>query len=70
MKHKLINFDWIVEVGLSPSKKNCVICFIESPLKLMKDAFYFILKALFIIKIFKFLSWLFDQLGKTAWLER
>ena len=28
----------------------------ESPLKMMKDAFYFILKALFVLKIFKFLS--------------
>ena len=28
----------------------------ESPLKMMKDAFYFILKALFGLKIFKFLS--------------
>ena len=25
--------------GLSPSKKICVICFIESPLKMMKNAF-------------------------------
>ena len=44
------------KVGLSPSKQICVICFIESPLKMMKSAFYFILKALFILKIFKFLS--------------
>ena len=28
----------------------------ESPLKVMKNAFYFILKALFVIKIFQFLS--------------
>ena len=28
----------------------------ESPLKIMKIAFYFILKALFVIKIFKFLK--------------
>ena len=41
-------------------KKNCVIYFIESPLKMMKNAFYFILKALFVLKIFKFLSSLFD----------
>ena len=27
-------------------KKNCVICFIESPLKMVKNAFYFILKLL------------------------
>ena len=45
-----------LKVGLSPSKKNCVVGFIESPLKIMKNAFYFILKALFILKIFKFLS--------------
>ena len=37
-------------------KKNCVIYFIESPLKMMKNAFYFILKALFVLKIFELLS--------------
>ena len=31
----------------------------EIPLKMMKNAFYFTLKALFVLKIFKFLSWLF-----------
>ena len=36
----------------------------------MKNAFYFILKALFVLKIFKFLSWLFGHAEKTAWLER
>ena len=30
----------------------------ESPLKMMKNAFYFILKAIFVLKIFKCLSWL------------
>ena len=29
---------------------------IESPLKIMKNIFYFTLKALFVLKIFKFLS--------------
>ena len=42
--------------GFSSFKKNCVICFIERPLKMMKNAFYFILKAFFVLKIFKFLS--------------
>ena len=28
----------------------------ESPLKMMKNTFYFTLKALFVLKIFKFLS--------------
>ena len=42
--------------GLSPSKKFILICFNESSLKMMKNAFYFILKALFILKIFKFVA--------------
>ena len=29
----------------------------------MKNAFYFILKALFVLKIFRFLSWLFGHVG-------
>ena len=36
----------------------------ESTLKRMKNAFYFILKALFVLKIFKFLSWLFHHVAK------
>ena len=36
----------------------------ESPLKMMKNAFYFTSKALFILKIFKFLSWLFGHVAK------
>ena len=55
-----------LKVGLSPSKKICFICLIESPLKMMKNAFYFILKALFVLKIFKFLSRLFGHVEKTA----
>ena len=47
-----------------------LICLIESPLKMMKNVFYFMLKALFVLKIFKFLSGLFGHVGKTAWLER
>ena len=35
----------------------------------MKNAFYFILKALFVLKIFKFLSQLFGHAEKTTWLE-
>ena len=59
-----------IKVGLSPSKTGCVICLVESPLKVMKNAFYFILKALFVLKIFKLLSQLFGHVGKTVWLER
>ena len=35
-------------------KKFCFICFIESPLQMMKNAFYFILKALFILEVLNF----------------
>ena len=49
----LLNFyTWIHDS--KPSKKTHVIWFIESPLKMIKNAFYFILKALFVLNIFKF----------------
>ena len=63
----LLIFSW-VKVGSSTSKKK-FICLNHSPSKMMKNAFYFILKALFVLKIFKFLSWLFGHLEKTPWLE-
>ena len=46
------------------------ICFNESPSNMMKNAFYFMLKALFFPKIFEFLSQLFGHVEKTALLER
>ena len=33
----------------------------ESPLKIMKNAFYFTSKAHFVLKVFRFLSWLFGH---------
>ena len=42
----------------------------ESPWILMKNAFYFILKASSVLKIFKFLSWLFGHVEKMVWLEK
>ena len=50
--------------------KKIVVCFIKSPLKMMKNVFYFVLEALFVLKVFKFLSWHFGHVRKTAWLER
>ena len=50
-------------------KKFLFLSFNESPLKMMKNAFYFILKALFPIKIFKFLSRHFGHVEGT-YLER
>ena len=58
-----------LNVGISPLKKSCVIYLIESPLKMIKNA-YFILKSLIVLLIFKFLSRFFGHSGKTDLLER
>ena len=50
--------------------KYVFICFNESPLKMMRYAFYFTLKAPFVPKIFKASSWLFGHVEKIVWLER
>ena len=42
---------------------------IESPLKMMKNAFYFTSKAFFVLKVFKFLSWLFGHVAKQLDLK-
>ena len=49
--------------------KNC-FSFNESPLKMLKNAFYFIFKGLFVLKIINVLSWLFGHVEKVTWLER
>ena len=36
----------------------------RSPIKMMKNAFYFNLKVFLVVKIFNFLSWLFDHVKK------
>ena len=50
--------------------KNSFICFNKSSLKMMKNAFYSTLKALFALEIFIFLSWIFGHVEKTTWLEK
>ena len=50
-------------------KNICAICFNDGSSKMMKNAFYFILKAIFVLKIFRFLSWIFGHVEKTVWLE-
>ena len=47
-------------------KKVFIIYFNDCPSKMMKNSFYFILKALFVLKIFNFLSRLFGHVEKTA----
>ena len=53
-----------LKVGLLPSRKIGFICLNESPLKGMKNAFYFTLKALFVLKIFKFFPDFLGRVGK------
>ena len=66
-----MNSNFVIEVGLSPSKKKIFfIYFNDIPSKMMKNTFYLILKALFVLKISKFLSWLLEHVEKTTWLER
>ena len=45
-----------LKVALSHSEKDLFIIFNERPLKVMKNAFYLILKALFVLNIFRFLT--------------
>ena len=45
----------IAKVGFFPFKKNYFICFNESPLRMMQNAFYFILKAFFVLNIYEVL---------------
>ena len=60
-KFKYLNS--VLKVRLSPSKK---VCFNRRPLKKMKNVFYFMLKTLSALKIFKFLSCLFWSSRKSV----
>ena len=66
----LVEFAPAVKSDSHLPKRFFIICFTDSPSKLMKNAFYFILKVLFVLKIFKLLSWLFGHVEKSAGLER
>ena len=45
-------------------QKNIFAFFIESPLEMMKNTFYFMLKVLFVLEIFSFLSRFFGFVEK------
>ena len=62
-KYQLFGICPAFKVGLSPFKKKFVIYFIKSPLKVMRNVFYFILKDPSVLKILKFLSWIFGHRG-------
>ena len=51
---------------INRSYQKVFICFIQSSLKITKNAFYFILKTLFVLMIFKFFSSLFGHVEEAA----
>ena len=53
-----------VKVRLSCSKKFVLVYFNGSSLKVIKNAFHFMLTALFVLEIFVFSYWRFDYLEK------
>ena len=54
----------LLKIGLSSSKKVIFVRFNDRPLKMMKNVFYFMLKALLFLEIYTFLSWLFGNVDK------
>ena len=64
-------YPWIwIKVGLLLSKRLCAICLIESPLEMVKNAYYFVLKALFVLKIFKFFATTFWSWRKNCLIKK
>ena len=53
--------------SLKAHSKAQTIFGIWKPFKKMKNGFYFTWKAYFILKIFKFLSWVFGHVGKCLY---
>ena len=66
MQSVLYSFLLDKEKSESQLPKKIVLFGNESPLKMLKNTFYSILKALFVFKIFKLLSSLFGHVEKTA----
>ena len=61
-------FLWKYFFGLLSSKKNLCYLLDWKPFKNDEKCFFFILKTLFVPKIFMFLPWLFGHVGKMTWL--
>ena len=70
LQHLLQNFNSIDGISSEAPAMDLFKVFIESPLKMIKNAFYSILKAFFVLKIFKFLYRIFSHVKRTAWLQR
>ena len=51
-------------------RKKLFYLFQWKPFKMLKSTFYFIFKALFVLKIFKFLPWLFGHKEKNSSIRK
>ena len=60
----------VLKLGSHLPKKIFFASLVESPLKMMENAFYFILKALFILNVFQFLIWLFVHVEKYGLIRK
>ena len=55
----------VLEVGFKDALTGLTQCLAtENPLKVIKNAFYFTSKAFFVLKVFRFLTWLFGHVSK------
>ena len=61
---RVLSYRGLLKVELSPFTVVVFIYFKESSIKILKNAFYFMLKALFLLEIFNFLSLLFVYVEK------
>ena len=60
--------NWAVKTGIKAALSSLrQFLAIESPLKMMKNAFYFTLKARQVLKIFNFLSWICANVEKELY---
>ena len=58
------SLEFYLRVLLAHSKVSTFLQFFGKPFKNDKKAFYFTLETLFVLKIFKYLPWLFGHVGK------
>ena len=59
---------FLLKSGSHFPKKVALFAWLKASLKMMKNVFYFVWKASFVLKIFKVLARRFGHVGKTAWL--
>ena len=59
-----------IKVEVSPSRKKMFYLFQWNPFKMLEHDFYIILKALFVLKIFRFLFWFFLSFKNNSLIRK